>query len=342
VQGQSDLAAPSPDSILRLGFGFMASKILLSAVGLGLFTELAGAPLDAETIGRRLSLHPRGLRDFLDALVALGMLERSNGLYSNTPETGLFLDRAKPGYIGGILEMCNARLYNFYGSLTEGLQTGLPQNEVKHGGANPFDQFYSDPARLRQFLGAMTGISLGSARAIAAQFPWKDYRTFADVGCAQGGCPVQIALANPNLTGVGFDLPQVQPIFEEYVASFGLSGRLRFQGGSFFDDPLPSVDVLVMGHVLHNWDLETKRMLVRKAYAALPAKGALIVYETIIDDDRRHNAHALMMSLNMLIETPGGFDFTGADCSLWMKEAGFRETRLEHLPGPESMVIGIK
>jgi precorrin-6B methylase 2 len=327
---------------LRLGFGFMASKILLSAVGLGLFSELAAAPLDADTIGRHLSLHPRGLRDFLDALVALGMLERSNGLYSNTPETALFLDRAKPGYIGGILEMLNARLYNFFGSLTEALQTGQPQNEAKHGGPNPFDQLYSDPARLRQFLGAMTGISLGSARALAAQFPWKGYRTFADVGCAQGGCPVQVALANPHLTGLGFDLPQVQPIFEEYVASFGLSDRLRFQTGSFFDDPLPSVDVLVMGHVLHDWDLETKRMLLRKAYAALPANGALIVYETIIDDDRRHNANALMMSLNMLIETPGGFDFTGADCSQWMKDAGFRETRVEHLAGPESMVIGIK
>jgi SAM-dependent methyltransferase len=320
----------------------MASKTLLSAVELGLFTELAAAPLDAGAIGRRLGLHPRGLRDFLDALVALGMLARNGGLYSNTPETSLFLDRAKPAYIGGVLEMFNARLYRFYGSLTEALKTGLPQNESKHGGENIFGQLYADPARLRQFLGAMTGLSIGAGRAIAAQFPWKDYRTFADIGCAQGGCPVQIALAHPHLTGVGFDLPQVQPIFEDYVASFGLSGRLRFQPGSFFDDPLPSVDVLVMGHVLHDWNLETKRMLLAEAHQALPPNGALIVYETIIDDDRRENVAGLLMSISMLIETDGGFDFTGADCRQWMKDAGFRETRVERLAGPHSMVIAIK
>jgi precorrin-6B methylase 2 len=181
-----------------------------------------------------------------------------------------------------------------------------------------------------------------SGRAIAAEFPWQDYRTFADVGCAQGGCPVQIALAHPHLNGVGFDLPQVQPIFDEYAASFGLSGRLRFHPGSFFSDPLPSADVLVMGHVLHNWNLEIKRMLLAKAHEALPPNGALIVYETIIDDDRRENATALIMSLTMLIETDAGFDFTGAECRQWMKDAGFRETRVAHLTGPESMVIGIK
>lgn len=320
----------------------MASKVLLSAVELGLFTELAAAPLDADAVGRRLGLHPRGLRDFLDALVALGMLQRNDGLYSNTPESALFLDRAKPAYIGGLLEMFNARLYNFYGSLTDALKTGQPQNESKLGGGDIFAQLYDDPARLRQFLGAMTGISQGSGRAIAAQFPWQDYRTFADIGCAQGGCPVQIALAHPHLSGVGFDLPQVQPIFEEYAASFGLSGRLRFQPGSFFSDPLPSADVLLMGHILHNWNLEIKRMLVAKAYQALPPNGALIVYETIIDDGRRENATGLIMSLNMLIETDAGFDFTGAECQQWMQDAGFRETRVEHLTGPESMVIGIK
>jgi len=319
----------------------MASKVLLSAVELGLFSELAAAPLDADAIGRRLGLHPRGIRDFLDALVALGMLARNDGLYSNTPESSVFLDRAKPAYIGGLLEMFNARLYNFYGSLTDALKTGQPQNESKQGG-DIFAQLYDDPARLRQFLGAMTGISQGSGRAIAAEFPWRDYRTFADVGCAQGGCPVQVALAHPHLNGVGFDLPQVQPIFKEYAASFGLSGRLRFQAGSFFTDPLPSADVLVMGHILHNWNLEIKRLLLAKAHEALPPKGALIVYETIIDDDRRENATALIMSLNMLIETDAGFDFTGAECRQWMKDAGFRETRVEHLTGPESMVIGIK
>ena len=332
----------APDHIMRLGLGFWASKTLLSAVDLGLFTELAKSPLPAEAVGERFNLHSRGLRDFLDTLVSLNMLERdAEGLYSNTPEADMFLDRAKPSYIGGMLEMANTRLYPFWGSLTEALRTGRPQNEAKSGG-NFFEALYADPQRLEDFLSAMTGLSLGAARAIAQKFPWSDYQNFIDIGGAQGGLPVQVALAHPHLSGGIFDLPSVGPVFEKYVARHGLGDRLRFYPGDFFNDELPSADVLVMGHILHDWNMEEKQMLLKKAYAALPAGGALIVHEALIDDERRENTLGLLMSLNMLIETPGGFDYTGADCSEWMREAGFDETRVEHLAGPDSMVIGIK
>jgi hypothetical protein len=327
---------------MQLGLGFWASKTLLSAVELGLFTELARGSMRGEAIGERLNLHPRALRDFLDALVSLSLLQRdAEGLYSNTAEADMFLDRAKPSYIGGMLEMANARLYPFWGSLTEALKTGRPQNEAKSGG-NFFEALYADPQRLAVFLSAMTGLSLGAARAIAQKFPWSDYRTFIDIGGAQGGVPVQVALAHTHLTGGNFDLPAVGPIFEKYVSQHGLNERLHFYAGDFFKDRLPSADVLVMGHILHDWDLEEKRMLLKKAFDALPAGGALIVYEALIDDERRENTLGLLMSLNMLIETPGGFDYTGADCSQWMREAGFSQTRVEHLAGPDSMVIGFK
>jgi O-methyltransferase domain/Dimerisation domain len=336
-------SAVTPEGIMQLGLGFWASKTLLSGVELGLFTELARrGPLDAATVGDRLGLHPRSARDFLDALVSLRVLERdAGGRYSNTAESDLFLDRDKPSYVGGMLEMANARLYPFWGSLTEALKTGRPQNEAKSGG-NFFAALYAEPERLENFLSAMTGLSLGAARAIAAKFPWRRYRTFVDVGGAQGGLPVEVALAHPHLAGANFDLPGVGPVFEKYVARHGLSDRLRFQPGDFFADPIPAADVLVMGHILHDWNLEEKRLLLSKAYDALPPGGALIVYEALIDDGRRENTTGLLMSLNMLIETPGGFDYTGADCQSWMKEAGFRETRVEHLLGPDSMVVGIK
>ncbi len=333
--------ALKPDAIMQLGMGFWASKTLLSAVELGLFTELAKGPLDADTIQKRLSLHARRLRDFLDALVALGMLQRNGSRYANTPETGFFLDRNKPSYAGGMLEMCNARLYPFWGSLTEGLRTGKPQNEAKAGGKF-FAALYADPVKLEGFLKAMTGLSLGAAQAMAKRFPWKRYKTFVDVGCAQGGVPVQVALAHPHLTGGGMDLPVVQPIFEDYIVAQGLDQRLRFYPGDFFTDALPQADVIVMGHILHDWNLEEKRMLLQKAYDALPNGGALIVHESLIDDGRKTNVSGLLMSLNMLIETPGGFDYTGADCRRWMEEAGFRKTAVEPLAGPDSMVGGIK
>ena len=331
----------TPDSIMQLGLGFWNSKALLTAVELGLFTELAKGPLDAETLTERLGIHSRAARDFFDSLVALRMLERSGERYENTQQTDLFLDREKPSYVGGLLEMANARLYPFWGSLTEALRTGLPQNEALRG-ENFFAALYADAGRLESFLKAMTGISMGAAMAIAKKFPWAEYKTFIDVGAAQGALPVQVVLAHNHLSGGGFDLPSVRPVFEQYVNSHNLSNRLRFYPGDFFSDPLPAADVLVMGHILHDWNLEEKRKLLAKAYEALPQGGALIVYEAIIDDDRRQNAFGLLMSLNMLIETPGGFDYTGADCVSWMREAGFRETRVEHLIGPDSMVIGIK
>jgi precorrin-6B methylase 2 len=333
---------PNPEKILQTGLAFWASKTLLSAVEMGLFTELARSSQPLDSLAGRLGLHPRSARDFLDALVALGFLNRVGDRYENTPETDLFLDRGKPSYVGGILEMANHRLYPFWANLTEALRTGKPQNEVKAGGPGMFETLYADPARLKQFLASMTGISHGANLAIAAAFPWKEYRTFVDVGAAQGDLAAQIARANTHLRGVGFDLPEVAPIFEEYVAAVGVSDRLTFVAGSFFEDDLPKADVVLMGHILHDWDLPTKKMLIAKAFDAIPTGGALVVYEAIIDDDRSKNAFGLMMSLNMLIETPGGFDYTGSDCSGWMKEAGFSSTRVEHLVGPDSMVIGIK
>jgi hypothetical protein len=332
----------TPEKILQTGLAFWPAKTLLSAIEMGVFTELARGPEAFEPLRGRLGLHARSARDFLDTLVALGFLQRQGDTYSNTAETELFLDRHKPSYIGGILEMANHRLYPFWGHLTEALRTGQPQNEAKAGGPGLFETLYADPARLKEFLAAMTGISHGANMTIARQFPWRDYRTYVDVGTAQGDLAVQIALANPHLAGMGFDLPEVAPIFEEYAQAAGVGDRVRFVPGSFFASDLPKADVVTMGHILHDWDLPTKKMLIGKAHEAVPAGGALIVYESIIDDERKANAFGLMMSLNMLIETPGGFDYTGADCAGWMREAGFSSVRVEHLVGPDSMVIGIK
>ena len=255
-------ASPTPDSIMQVGLGFWASKTLLSAIELGLFTELAKQPEDLESIRGRLGLHERGASDFLDALVALGFLEREDGTYRNTPETDLFLDKAKPSYIGGLLEMASHRLYGFWGRLTEALRTGRPQNEVRDGQEPFFETLYADPVRLREFLEAMTGLSHGANMTIAGALPWSDYETVADVGAAQGDLVVQIAEANEHLRGVGFDLPVVEPIFEEYVSHSAAAERITFVGGDFFTDALPSADVIVMGHILHDWGPDEKRMLI--------------------------------------------------------------------------------
>jgi hypothetical protein len=333
---------PSPEKLLALGMSFWNAKTLLSAVELGVFDALANGPAELATLTAKLGLHKRSAHDFFDALVAMKMLERdANGRYANTPETEFFLVRGRPSYVGGLLEMANARLYSSWGHLSEALKTGRRQSEHQEE-SDFFAALYADPKRLRGFLSAMSGVSAGAAQAIADKFSWRDYKTFIDVGAAQGMVPVTVARAHSHLSGGGFDLPQVGPIFDEYVAANGLAERLQFYPGDFFRDELPNADVIVMGHILHDWDLEQKLMLLKKAYDALPQGGALIVYEALIDNDRRENAFGLLMSLNMLIETEGGFDFTGADCEGWMKEAGFSSSRVEHLTGPDSMVVGFK
>ena len=340
----SDETKVSPEHIMQVGMGFWASKTLLSAVEMGVFTELVHGPEALGNLAGRLGLHERSARDFLDALVALGFLRRADGKYSNTPETELFLDKHKPSYIGGVLEMANNRLFGHWNHLTEGLRTGRLQNEAKDDpSASPFVALYADPARLKGFLKAMSGISHGANMAIAKKVPWSKYKTFVDIGAAQGDLAAQIALANPHLKGIGFDLAPVGPIFEEYAEHLGVSDRVNFQPGDFFTEALPgNVDVITMGHILHDWNVDEKRMLVKKAYDALNPGGAFVVYDAIIDDDRSKNVFGLLMSLNMLIETPGGFDYTGADCIGWMKEAGFKDAYVEHLVGPDSMVVGFK
>jgi predicted O-methyltransferase YrrM len=329
-----------------VGAGFWASKTMLSAVELELFTQLGTESMTGEEVGERLRLHPRAIYDFLDTLVALRFLERdgdgTDGRYRNTAETAAFLDKRSPAYIGGILEMLNARLYGFWGDLTEALQTGKPQNEIKHTGKPMFDELYSDSARLEQFMRAMSGISLGNFHALAAKFDCSGYTTLCDVGGATGQLSTILATHHPHLRCTTYDVPAVAPIAERTIAAAGLADRVTVASGDFFLDPLPPADVITMGMILHDWNLDRKMHLIRSAYEALPAGGAFIAIENLIDDARRENAFGLMMSLNMLIEFGDAFDFTGSDFAGWCREAGFREVEIVPLAGPASAAIAYK
>ncbi|MFF3341251.1 methyltransferase [Streptomyces flavidovirens] len=334
--------APAIDRLLQIATGFMASKVLLVAAGLGLFTELAAGPLRGEELRARLRLHPRSARDFFDTLVALGVLERTNGAYANTPATAQYLVRGKSAYLGGLLEMSDARMYELWGRLDEGLRTGNPQNEIRTGEEGIYATLYDDPDRLDAFQQAMTGLSMRSAHALAEAIDWAPYRTVADIGCAEGTVLTHLLERHPHLRGTGFDLAAVRPSFQRRHEESGLGDRLAFRAGDFFAEPLPQADVLVFGHILSNWALPKAKTLLRKAHEALPEGGIVVIYETLIDDERRENVPGLLMSLTMLLETPGGFEYTGADCREWLADAGFRESRVQYLAGPESMVIATK
>ncbi len=336
----------TPEHIMQIGMGFMASKTLLSAVELELFTALASGPATAAQLGDRFALHPRGTTDFLDALVALHLIDREGtgaaATYRNNAAGAMFLDKNSRAYLGGLLEMANARLYPFWSHLTEALKTGAPQNEMKGGGGNLFEALYADEQRLEQFLRAMQGAQMGSFMALCEKLDVAKYKTFCDVGGANGTLASLMASRHPHLACKTFDLPAVERIAKRHVEAMGAAGRVTVQAGSFFTDPLPEADVITMGNILHDWDEKEKRLLIEKAYKAIPAGGMFVAIEMVIDDERRSNVMGFMMSLNMLIETPGGFDYTPSQFDGWCKAAGFKRTEVMHLAGPTSAAIAYK
>lgn len=347
TQTDQAAAAPmTPDHILQIGMGFFASRTLLSAVEMRLFTIVDDGGLTSEQIGAQLRLDERSRDDFLDALVALGFLERDGdgheSRYANTPETALFLSQNSPAYVGGMLEMSSRRLYGFWNSLTEGLRTGSPQNEAKNGGEPIFAHLYANPIALEGFLNAMAGIQAGNFAMLGDKIDFSGYSTVADIGGAKGNLVATLAGRHPHLAGVTFDLPPVQPVAQDYLESLGLDDRWRSVGGDFFVDDLPKADVVVMGNVLHDWNEGQKEELIAKAYNAVNGGGIFIAIENVIDDARRENAFGLLMSLNMMIETPGGFDYTGAQFDTWCKSAGFTHTEIVSLAGPSSAAIAYK
>jgi predicted O-methyltransferase YrrM len=337
---------PDPGHILQIGFGFWPAKTLLSAVELGLFTVLADGPLTGPAIETRLGFGSRATYDFLDGLVALHLLDREgsgeSAQYRNTADTAVFLDANSPAYLGGIMEMANARLYPFWAGLTEALRTGQPQNEVKHTGKSMFAELYSEPERLEQFMRAMAGISAGNFHALAQKFDFSPYQTVCDVGGATGQLSIILAQHHSHLRCTSFDLPVVVPIAQRTIAEAKLTDRVEAVGGDFLAAPLPRADVITMGMILHDWNLEKKLHLIRQAYDALPDGGVFIAVENVIDDDRRENVFGLMMSLNMLIEFGDAFDFTGADFRGWCTGIGFRSVEILPLAGPASAAIARK
>lgn len=335
-----------PSAILQTAFAFWSSKVLLTAVEFGVFTKLGNRQITGAELGAEIGLHPRGISDFFDALVAMKFLDREGdgpeAKYANTPAAALYLDKGSPRYVGGILVMLNERLFKFWHDLPEALRTGRPQNETKHGQKGVFEELYEELPRLEQFMGAMTGLSRINFEAFAAKFDFSRYKTLCDVGGATGLLCIEVAKRYPHLQCVSFDLPPVELIARKHIATAGLSDRICTAAGDFFKDSLPTADLITMGMILHDWNLEKKMHLIRSAYDALPPGGALVAIEALIDDARRENLFGLLMSLNMLIELGDAFDYSGADFRKWCSEVGFKRFDVLHLAGASSAAIAYK
>jgi hypothetical protein len=336
----------NPSHIMQTATAFWVSKVLLTAVEFDLFTVLGDSQMTGPELGEKLGIHPRGIYDFFDALAAAGFLVREGdgpvGKYSCSPDTAAFLNKNRPTYIGGMPEMLNARLFGYWNNLGEALRTGEPQNEIKEGAGHLFEGIYADPDKLGQFLEAMTGFQAGNFKQLAEKFDFSRYQSVSDIGGALGLLSRIVAGRHPHLSFTTFDLPAVAPLAQQRVDEAGLGDRINVAVGDFFVDALPRADVITMGNILHDWSLEQKKALIGKAYDALPKGGALIAIENIIDDSRRQNLFGMLMSLNMLIESGDGFDYTGKEFAGWCREAGFKRFEVIPLTGPTSAAVAYK
>lgn len=332
MPNSANTAIIQPDRIVQLTFAYMETKTMLSAAELGVFTHLGQGPATAAQLQKALGLHPRPAADFLDSLVALNLLTRDGDSYRNGPEADLYLVPGKRTYLGGYLQFISFHLWPVWSQLTEMLRTGEPQyvqvhpegipEETNEDGDAFFDRMGTDLAEYRAFVETQDAFNTPIAVEVAKRFDWGSRRNLVDLGGARGNLSALVAEAHPNLTATVFDLPPLEPLFTEHIKSLGLADRIRFHAGDFLADPLPEGDVLLFGHVLHNWAPQQREMLIKKAYDALAPGGVLLVYDLMIDDTRSA-ARPLILSLHMMLAVTGGSEYTAGECREWMTRAGF-------------------
>ncbi|MFF7891592.1 methyltransferase [Streptomyces sp. NPDC007907] len=328
-----------PGEILQLTMAFYGSRALISAVELDLFTLLADKPLPLGELCDRAGIHLRGARDFLDALVALGLLEREGEeVYRNSPAADRYLDRRKPGYVGGYARLADTKLFPVWARLTDALRTGEKQ-VLSQGG---FFGGYADPDAARGFLGAMDAVNSGVGHSLAGALDWGRYSSFVDLGGARGNLAAHLHRTHPHLRATCFDLPEMEPFFQEHMKSLKTTDHVRFVAGDFFTDALPRADVFIVGHILHYFGPGQREALVARIHRTLPPGGVVLVYDRMIDDDRRSAGLSLLGSLNMLLTSDEGREYTPAECVRWLSDAGFTDVRTTAVSGPDTLAIGRK
>ncbi|RDU24665.1 methyltransferase [Anaerosacchariphilus polymeriproducens] len=332
--------------IIDTGFAFQQAKVLLAALEFDMFTILDKGGMTGEQIREKLKLHPRGLWDFLDCLLCLGILKRDGvgvkAIYSNSEEAELYLNKKSPYYAGGILELANSRLYNLWDNLTDALKNGKPQNEILYKGKTYYENIYSDPKLTEDFANAMAGASGENYRLLSKKFDFSRYNSLCDIGGSTALLSICVAKEYDNIICTSFDLDAMETIAKKNVIRHRLDERIKIVSGNFLNDPLPKAEIITMGMILHNWNLETKKNLITAVYEALPSDGVFIVIEMMIDDERRECCAGFLQSLNMLLEFGEAFDFSIQELKSWCNKIGFKRYDVINLNGPFSAVIAYK
>jgi len=314
---------PSAVPLMALSSGFWAFKTMAAAHDLNLFSLLAGgASTTAAELAEMLLIARRPAEMLLTGCAALGLLEKADGRYRNTPLSEAYLVRGNPYYFGGWVEMADKRLYAGWGRLTEALLTDRPTTWDPSTQSSLFEG--EDPKMLSLFWEAMHSLSTMTARQLGDAVDFGTFRRLLDIGGGSGAYDIELCKCYPLLRATVFDLPHAAAIAAEKIAAAGLSERIGVEAGSFFDRIPEGHDVHLLSMILHDWDEAKNRALLQRSFAALPRGGAVVISELLVNDEKTGPAPAALMSLNMLIETEGR-NYTPAEYSAWLEEAGFRD-----------------
>jgi hypothetical protein len=329
-----------PFDIMLVGWSFLRSRLLIAAIELELFDTLESGPADQEKLQADLGLHPRGTRDFLDALTSLGLLERTADGYRNTPAASRYLVSTNPAYVGTFVRMTTAFMGRSSDDFAQTLRNGQAHGQDEKGEV-PFAAIFRNPETLRGFLNGMDSLSGAVAPGVAEALDWSVHSSFADLGGARGNLASLLAQAHPHLSGVVLDRPTTEPFFNDLMADRGTSDRVRYQPGDFFVDDLPAVDVMVFGNVLHDFGPTQRAELIAKAARTIPAGGAVVVYDPMLDEERSNQGN-LLLSLSLLLQSPNGGEYPPSETRQAMEAAGLTVETLRPLPASTTLVVGRK
>lgn len=324
--------------------GYAATQILLCSDELGVFEALRENGRDLADLASRLQLPEPSLERLLIAASALGLLLREGDTFSLTPLAQAHLLRG-PGYAGGMFHHVKHHLYPLWHHLDDAIRENRAQwSKLPGGDARPFESMYRDPRSLAGFMEAMFSHTSAGTRALLEQngFDFGRFRHVLDLGGASGGFLIPVLQQFPALQATIFDLPPVEPIARANAERFGLADRLGFLAGDFFRDPLPTgADLIVLGHILHDWNRQDGTLLLRKIVEALPSGGAIFVNEFFLNESKDGPVMPACLNLTMLVATQGE-EHTPSEYEQWLREAGFARTETWQDALARGYVVGWK
>jgi 3-hydroxy-5-methyl-1-naphthoate 3-O-methyltransferase len=342
---QTPSASPSPIPLMQLATSFWAFKTLATAVELDLFTRIArSGSITVQQFAEAHGFDPRPAEMLLTGCASLGLLQRAGAGYANTSLADEFLVRDMPYYFGGFVTMLDKRLYSGWDKLPDAMRHNRPTTWDPSKQTSLFDG--ADPQMMATFWQAMHSLSTFTARTLADAVDLSGFRKLLDVGGGSAAFDIELCRKYPNLSSTVYDLPFVTDIASQNIRTAGMEGRVTVHPGDFFAEPqFPAGhDAILFSMIMHDWNEEQNRELLRKAHDALPVGGIVIISELLVNDEKSGPPAAALMSLNMLVETEGGRNYTPSEYRSWLTAAGFGkvDVRWFDAAGANGAVIGYK